>query len=461
MTNYNRLNNLFPNDQNISDVKTFRENKTYPDAVNTLSKQRRFETKYAGFDISPDGQNLLYTPLNLTVVPKTDLQKTLEKEYKNSFGSGIVNFYKTIREKYINIKRSDVSAFIKQQQIPQLTDVFKHRTNKPIVASYPNEIWCIDLIDMSKLYETKNRGFRYIMTTIDVFSRKIFLEATKLRESVLAARALDRVTRRADVMPKYIICDNGTEFQGDFETFCRAHDITIRRNRAYSPEANGIVERANKEIRKLLRNIMLENENNNWIDNLRRVEDLRNNTFTSAIKNIPNKIWTNSKEPIALRNIPIHNRTGNQREEQILAKQTILRNVNKQIEEFKDDELDVGDKVRIRMDALSNGIKALVKKQLTKQIVIAYSPVVFKVLKKIIPRNGTLERSRYIVGTVDQTRMLVNKQDGTKPRQFYANVLKKVGDDETDYKNMTMQKAVELSGAKLTINDVYSAPYNG
>ena len=192
-----------------------------------------------------------------------------------------------------------------------------------------------------------------------------------------------------------------------------------------------------------------------------RVEDIRNNTFTSAIKKIPNKIWTNSKEPIALRNIPIHTKTADKKTQQILAKQNILRGVKKQIEEFKDDELDVGDKVRVRMDALSNGIKALVKKQLTKQIVVAYSPVVFKVLKKIIPRNGTLERSRYIVGTVDETRMLVNKQDGTKPRQFYANSLKKVADDETDYKNMSMQRAVELSGAELTRNDVYSAPYNG
>jgi hypothetical protein len=221
------------------------------------------------------------------------------------------------------------------------------------------------------------------------------------------------------------------------------------------------VERANKEVRKLLRNINLENENNNWVDNLRRVEDLRNNTFTSAIKNIPNKIWTNSKEPIALRNIPIHNRTGNQKEEQILAKQTILRGVKKRIEEFKDDELDVGDKVRVRMDALSNGIKSLVKSGQSKQIVVAYSPVVFRILKKIIPRNGTLERSRYIVGTVDSTRMLVNKQDGTKPRQFYASSLRKVPDDETDYKNMTMQKAVQLSGTELTRNDVFSAPYNG
>ena len=458
-TNYNRLNNLFPNDQDIMDVKKYKENKTFPSEIDTPRKRAAFEKKYKDFDLSKDRRNLLYIPQNLQVVPKLYKKLILKKEYERSFGSGIVAFYKTIREKYINIKRSDVSAFIHKQQIPQLTDVFKHRTNKPIVSSYPNQIWCIDLIDMS-MYETKNRGFRYILTTIDVFSRKFWLEAAKLKESNLIAKCMDRITRRAEVTPKYIICDNGTEFKLDFDTFCKAHEITIRRNRAYSPEANGIVERANMEIRKLIRSINLENENNNWIDQLRRVEELHNNTHTSSINNIPNKIWNNSKEPIALRQIPIHNRNGNQKEEQIIANQTILRKVKKQIEEFKDDELDVGDKVRIRMDAVSNKIKALVKKGDTKQIVVAYSPVVFKILKKIIPRNGTLERSRYIVGTVDSTLMLVNKQNGTKPRQFYANSLKKVDNNETDYKTLSMQEAVQLSGVDLTSNDVYSAPYN-
>ena len=284
---YNRLNNLFPTDQDILDVKNFKANQTYPKAIeDSLAKQRAFERKYTGFDLSKDGRNILYTPLNLIVVPKTDLEKTLEKEYKNSFGSGIVNFYKTIREKYLNIKRIDVSAFIKGQQIPQLTDVMKHRTNKPIVADFPNQIWCIDLIDMS-MYETKNKGFRYILTVVDVFSRKIFLGAIKVKEASVTSKALDKIIRKTTVSPKYLICDNGTEFLGDFNTYCLAHEISIRRNRAYSPEANGIVERANMEVRKLIRNINLENENTNWIDHLQRVEDIKNNTYTSAIDNIP------------------------------------------------------------------------------------------------------------------------------------------------------------------------------
>ena len=121
--------------------------------------------------------------------------------------------------------------------------------------------------------------------------------------------------------------------------------------------------------------------------------------------------------------------------------------------------MNVGDKVRIRMDALSNSIKRLVKAGNTKQIVVNYSPLVFKILKKITPRNGLLERSRYVCVTSDGTRILVNKENGKTPRQFYSNVLQKVGKDEKDY-DISMEDAINLSGVKTTRNDVYSVPYN-
>ena len=43
---------------------------------------------------------------------------------------------------------------------------------------------------------------------------------------------------------------------------------------------------------------MLENKTTIWVDNLRKVENYKNNTFTSAIDNFPNKIWTVTNKPI-------------------------------------------------------------------------------------------------------------------------------------------------------------------
>jgi hypothetical protein len=92
--------------------------------------------------------------------------------------------------------------------------------------------------------------------------------------------------------------------------------------------------------------------------------------------------------------------------------------------------------------------------------VVTWSPKIFQILKKITLRKSTLERSQYVVGTLDGIRMLVNKQTGTKARNFYSNSLKKVDENEKDY-DLSMQEAIQLSGVDLNQNDVYSAPYKG
>jgi hypothetical protein len=98
---------------------------------------------------------------------------------------------------------------------------------------------------------------------------------------------------------------------------------------------------------------MLENKTTNWVDNLRKVENYKNNTFTSAIDNLPNKIWAVTNEPIDFK------LDGDDTQlQQTYAKRTILKNVRKQIDAFKEDELNVGDRVRIRMDQVSNNIRS-------------------------------------------------------------------------------------------------------
>ena len=231
-TNYLRLNNLFPSDMDIVQVKKFKRTGEFPIALDTDRKRNAFKTKYQFFELSKDGQHLMYTNgQNLQVVPKVYKKLILTKEYKNSFGSGSRNFYKTIREKYLNIKRSDVAEFMKTQTVTQLTDGFKHRTNKPILAKYPNEIWCIDLIEINNY--PKNKGFQFILYIIDVFSRYIFLEPSKTKDSLAISKCFDKIIKREKIKPKYIICDNGGEFEKDFSEYCKAHDITIRKNRAY------------------------------------------------------------------------------------------------------------------------------------------------------------------------------------------------------------------------------------
>ena len=175
----NKLNNIFPDDDSISAVITYLKTNQIPDNVN----KKRFITKYKHF-VLRDG-HLVYQPLNLAVVKKSDIMKTLETLYKtdpNAFGKGIVTLYKYVTTKYINITRADVNTFLKDQLNYQMTRTISKRINKSIIAAYPNQLWCIDLIDLN-LYVGHNYQFRYIIDVVNAFSRKVWLE--KLRKKQL------------------------------------------------------------------------------------------------------------------------------------------------------------------------------------------------------------------------------------------------------------------------------------
>ena len=49
---------------------------------------------------------------------------------------------------------------------------------------------------------------------------------------------------------KEVVCDNGTEFAGDFETMARDLGVKIVHTAAYHPQANGAVERFNQTLKK-------------------------------------------------------------------------------------------------------------------------------------------------------------------------------------------------------------------
>jgi len=119
-----------------------------------------------------------------------------------------------------------VETFIKEQVNKQLVSNFTHRINKPILSKYTNQIWCLDLIDV-ETYGTRNKNYNYILNVIDVFSRKLWLEPMKNKSSLLTKNAFQRVINRADVKPKYLISDNGTEFLKEFKIYCELKQLKI------------------------------------------------------------------------------------------------------------------------------------------------------------------------------------------------------------------------------------------
>ena len=113
---------------------------------------------------------------------------------------------------------------------------------------------CIDAIYMP---ETK-RGNKYILVFIDSFSRYIKLYCLPDLTAAKAAECLlDFICQFG--IPLAMTMDNASQFRGEFEEVLKVASIEPMKIQPYSHEENSIVERANKEIERHIRDIVFDN----------------------------------------------------------------------------------------------------------------------------------------------------------------------------------------------------------
>ena len=127
-------------------------------------------------------------------------------------------------------------------------------------------------------------GNAYILVIRDCFTRVVELSATKSASAVEAAKPLLAHFGRYGAASQ-ILSDNGSQFVNDLiaellRLVGTEHVLTI----AYSKEENGIVERANKEVMRHLRDIIFhKNIIRDWSDSLPIVQRIMNATVHESI----------------------------------------------------------------------------------------------------------------------------------------------------------------------------------
>ena len=84
-----------------------------------------------------------------------------------------------------------------------------------------------------------DRGFKFILTVVDYYSRKVWLRALKNQTSINVRNALVEIVQETKTYPKIIQADNGSEFQKETSVWMKEHDITYIKTLSYSPESNG------------------------------------------------------------------------------------------------------------------------------------------------------------------------------------------------------------------------------
>ena len=74
-----------------------------------------------------------------------------------------------------------------------------------------DDLWQADLVDMQP-YSKSNRGMRYILTVIDVYSKYAWAEAIKKKTGAEVVKAFDRIVTSSGREPRFLQTDQGTEF---------------------------------------------------------------------------------------------------------------------------------------------------------------------------------------------------------------------------------------------------------
>lgn len=165
-------------------------------------------------------------------------------------------------------------------------------------------------------------GSRYILTFIDDFSRKTFVYFLRRKDEVFNKfkewKCL--VEKQTDKKLKAIRSDNGGEYINlIFQNYLKANGISHQTTIPFSPQQNGIAERANRSILEKAR-CMLQDaglEKRYWAEAVNTAVYLKNRSPTIAVKGCtPEEKWTNKK--VSLSNLRIfgciaysqkHNRT--------------------------------------------------------------------------------------------------------------------------------------------------------
>ena len=174
-------------------------------------------------------------------------------------------------------------------------------TNKTDVY-HIDDIWSLDILDLKDYGPENNRGYRYVLVTIDNFSKFGWTIPLKNKNAQTIKDSFENILISSKRKPNLIETDRGREF---YNIICQ-HFLNKNYIKLYSRNSYlGAVfaERFNKTIRDLLKRPVFEKGDGNWIDILPTITKQYNNRVHSSIKLTPIQASLKKNEGYVYKNL--------------------------------------------------------------------------------------------------------------------------------------------------------------
>ena len=194
---------------------------------------------------------------------------------------------KIAKEQQATIKAKDINDFLDAQLSYQLLKETKDTKTRhgAIVAFHINEIWQIDIFDVSR-FDKSNKGYKYIFAVVDVFSRLAYAIPMKSKDIDSTTASLESIlkTLSTDRYPNLIMSDNDGSFVGEkFQKLLVNYNIHHSPNAVGDHHALGIIDNFAKRLKRILTAQFLETKSKNWIDNLQKIVLVYNESPHSSL----------------------------------------------------------------------------------------------------------------------------------------------------------------------------------
>ena len=176
-----------------------------------------------------------------------------------------------------------------------------YATNKTDVY-HIDDIWSLDVLDLKDFGPGNNRGYRYVLVTIDNFSKYGWTIPLKNKNAQTIKDSFENILISSKRKPNLIETDRGKEFYNNiFQDFLNKNNIKLySRNSSYGAV---FAERFNRTIRDLLKKIVFEHGDAKWIDVLQTITKQYINRIHSSTKLSPKDASLKKNEGYVYKNL--------------------------------------------------------------------------------------------------------------------------------------------------------------
>ena len=231
---------------------------------------------------------------NLHIIKRTEADKVLrDKAYDiasnpkyDSYQRGLASMvYKFFDKKSMGsgFKKLKNSSSILADELHK--PIIKKFDKRKVYSQFKDNIWGVDLADMQSL-SRKNKGIKYLLCDIDLYSRYAFVIPLKDKEGISIVNAFNKIIKQSNRKPNKIWVDQGGELYNNvFEKWLSDNDINMYST--YNEGKSVVAERFIRTLKNKLYKHMTATGTNVYYDVLDYVVNKYNNTKHSTIKMKP------------------------------------------------------------------------------------------------------------------------------------------------------------------------------